>query len=82
MGHQPQFLPLKHGFDEWFGAPNCHFGPYDNKNTPNIPVYRDDKMVGRYYEGSFNINRATRESNLTIFYIQVGVENVDWKRYI
>jgi len=40
-------LPLKHGFDEWFGAPNCHFGPYDNKKTPNIPVYRDDKMVGR-----------------------------------
>lgn len=47
LGHQPQFLPLKHGFDEWFGAPNCHFGPYDNVKTPNIPVYRDDKMVGR-----------------------------------
>lgn len=48
LGHQPQFLPLKHGFDEWFGAPNCHFGPYNNKNIPNIPVYRDDKMVGRW----------------------------------
>lgn len=47
LGHQPQFLPLKHGFDEWFGAPNCHFGPYNNKNIPNIPVYRDDKMIGR-----------------------------------
>ena len=47
LGQQPQYLPLKHGFDEWFGAPNCHFGPYDNKKTPNIPVYKDGKMVGR-----------------------------------
>ena len=47
LGHQPQFLPLQHGFDEWFGAPNCHFGPYDNIKTPNIPVYKDNEMLGR-----------------------------------
>ena len=47
LGHQPQFLPLEHGFDEWFGAPNCHFGPYDNIHIPNIPVYKDSKMIGR-----------------------------------
>ena len=40
LGHQEEFLPLNHGFDEWFGAPNCHFGPYNDKNTPNIPVYK------------------------------------------
>ena len=48
LGQQPQFHPLKHGFDEWFGAPNCHFGPYDNKKTPNIPVYKNANMAGRY----------------------------------
>ena len=48
LGQQPQFHPLKHGFDEWFGAPNCHFGPFNNKDTPNIPVYKDANMVGRY----------------------------------
>lgn len=47
LGHRPQFHPLKHGFDEWFGSPNCHFGPYDNRARPNIPVYRDWEMVGR-----------------------------------
>lgn len=73
MGHQPQYLPLKHGFDEWFGAPNCHFGPYNNKNTPNIPVYQNDKMIGRYYEGDYNINRATGESNLTMIYMNVSI---------
>ena len=40
LGHQQKYLPLNHGFDEWFGAPNCHFGPYDDKKTPNIPVYK------------------------------------------
>lgn len=48
LGQQPQYHPLKHGFDEWFGSPNCHFGPFNNKDTPNIPVYKDANMIGRY----------------------------------
>ncbi|RUS86588.1 hypothetical protein EGW08_005669 [Elysia chlorotica] len=46
LGQQPQYLPHNHGFDEFFGAPNCHFGPYNNKNTPNVPVYKDANMEG------------------------------------
>ncbi|KAF2356344.1 Sulfatase N-terminal [Trinorchestia longiramus] len=53
LGHRPQYLPLEHGFDSYFGSTNCHFGPYDNEKTPNIPVFRDDKMVGRYYEEEY-----------------------------
>ncbi len=41
-----KFLPLRHGFDEFFGAPNCHFH-YDGVAAPNIPVYRDSEMIGR-----------------------------------
>ena len=48
LGQQEQYLPYKHGFDEVFGSTNCHFGPFDNKEAPNIPVYRDDKMIGRF----------------------------------
>ncbi|MBN3299428.1 GALNS sulfatase, partial [Amia calva] len=69
LGHRPQFLPLKHGFDEWFGAPNCHFGPYNNTYRPNIPVYNNSQMVGRYYE-EFGINVKTGESNLTQIYLE------------
>ncbi|XP_069408750.1 N-acetylgalactosamine-6-sulfatase isoform X4 [Ovis canadensis] len=69
LGHRPQFHPLKHGFDEWFGSPNCHFGPYDNKARPNIPVYRDQEMVGRFYE-EFPINLKTGEANLTQIYLR------------
>ncbi|XP_067934929.1 N-acetylgalactosamine-6-sulfatase-like [Watersipora subatra] len=80
LGHQPQYLPLRHGFDEWFGAPNCHFGPYDDKSTPNIPVYRDEKMIGRYYEGMYNIDHKTGESNITAFYIQEALEFISRPR--
>ncbi|XP_047644890.1 N-acetylgalactosamine-6-sulfatase isoform X1 [Phacochoerus africanus] len=73
LGHRPQFHPLKHGFDEWFGSPNCHFGPYDNKARPNIPVYRDWEMVGRFYE-EFPINLKTGESNLTQIYLQEALD--------
>ncbi|XP_029641081.1 N-acetylgalactosamine-6-sulfatase-like [Octopus sinensis] len=69
LGHQEKYHPLRHGFQEWFGSPNCHFGPYDNIKTPNIPVYRDWNMTGRYYE-DFKINRKTGESNLTQIYIE------------
>lgn len=69
LGHRSHYHPLKHGFHEWFGSPNCHFGPYDNKRTPNIPVYKDWLMAGRYYE-DFAINRKTGESNLTQLYIK------------
>ncbi|XP_036400211.1 N-acetylgalactosamine-6-sulfatase [Megalops cyprinoides] len=69
LGHRPQHLPLEHGFDGWFGAPNCHFGPYNNSFRPNIPVYNNSQMVGRYYE-EFGINVKTGESNLTQIYLQ------------
>ncbi|XP_028417908.1 N-acetylgalactosamine-6-sulfatase-like isoform X1 [Dendronephthya gigantea] len=69
LGQQPQYHPLKHGFHEWFGAPNCHFGPYNDVSLPNIPVYRDQYMIGRYYE-EFPINPKTGESNLTQLYIE------------
>ncbi|XP_037085312.1 N-acetylgalactosamine-6-sulfatase-like isoform X2 [Pollicipes pollicipes] len=64
LGHRPQYQPLDHGFHSWFGSPNCHFGPYDDKSTPNIPVYRDRNMMGRYYE-DFHINITSGESNYT-----------------
>ncbi|XP_023235609.1 N-acetylgalactosamine-6-sulfatase-like [Centruroides sculpturatus] len=73
LGHREPYLPLRHGFHQWFGSTNCHFGPYDDKTTPNIPVFRDNQMVGRYYE-DFQINQTSGESNMTKLYIQEAVE--------
>ncbi|XP_059151238.1 N-acetylgalactosamine-6-sulfatase-like isoform X2 [Physella acuta] len=76
LGHQPHYHPLKHGFDEWFGSPNCHFGPYNDKAIPNIPVYKDAFMVGRYFE-DFIINTQTGESNLTQMYIKEAKDFIE-----
>ncbi|XP_042196309.1 N-acetylgalactosamine-6-sulfatase, partial [Callorhinchus milii] len=73
LGHREHFHPLRHGFDQWFGAPNCHFGPYNNMVKPNIPVYNNSEMVGRYYE-EFDINLKTGESNLTQIYLQEALQ--------
>ncbi|XP_041095732.1 N-acetylgalactosamine-6-sulfatase-like [Polyodon spathula] len=39
------------------------------EETPNIPVYNNSEMVGRYYE-DFMINRKTGESNLTQLHLE------------
>lgn len=72
LGHQYKYLPLQHGFHEWFGSANCHFGPYDGKNTPDIPVFRNNEMIGRYYQ-DFKINKNTGESNFTKLLITEAV---------
>ncbi|XP_033754653.1 N-acetylgalactosamine-6-sulfatase-like [Pecten maximus] len=76
LGQQPQYHPLRHGFDEWFGSPNCHFGPYNDINTPNIPVYRDAVMAGRFYE-EFQIDKKTGLSNLTLLYLDEAVQFIE-----
>lgn len=76
LGHQEQYLPLRHGFHEWIGSSNCHFGPYDNVERPNIAFFRDDHMIGRYYE-DLAINLTTFTSNLTQLYIKEAVEFIE-----
>ena len=75
LGHRAKYHPLRHGFEEWFGAPNCHFR-YNGKSSPNIPVYRDAEMVGRYYE-DFEIDWMTKESNFTRLLTDEAVEYVE-----
>ena len=54
LGHQERYLPTKRGFHQYFGAPNCHFGPYNDKTTPNIPVFHNDVMIGRLFIDQFS----------------------------
>lgn len=51
LGHQPQYLPLQHGFDHYFGIPYPNdFGPErlggtGSRGYPPIPLWRDDKII-------------------------------------
>ncbi|XP_065281400.1 N-acetylgalactosamine-6-sulfatase-like isoform X1 [Dermacentor albipictus] len=76
LGHQEQYLPLRHGFHEWIGSSNCHFGPYDNVHRPNIAFFRNEYMIGRYYE-DLAINLTTLTSNLTQLYIKEAVQFIE-----
>ena len=78
LGHRQQFMPYNRGFDEFFGSGNCHFGPFDDKNTPNIPVYKNDKMVGRYYT-NFTIQKQEGISNLTQLFIKEATDFIEAK---
>lgn len=75
LGHRDQYLPLKHGFHEWFGAPNCHY-KYDDKVMPNIPVYKDELMTGRYYD-DYKIDHETGIGNMTQLYIEEALEWIE-----
>ncbi|XP_063684641.1 N-acetylgalactosamine-6-sulfatase-like [Bolinopsis microptera] len=76
LGQRRQFLPCNRGFDEFFGSGNCHFGPFNDVKTPNMPVYKDDRMVGRYYT-NFTINKATGQSNMSQLFLEEGLSFIE-----
>ncbi len=49
LGDAPQFLPTRHGFDEWFGLPYSNdmwpFHPTSHTNFPPLPLYENEKVV-------------------------------------
>src|SRR5881394_516067 len=50
LGDSPQFLPTRHGFDEYFGLPYSNDmwpnHPTNPKNYPPLPLIRGDQVVG------------------------------------
>ncbi|HKS35970.1 MAG TPA: sulfatase [Verrucomicrobiae bacterium] len=52
LGHHPEFLPIRHGFDEYFGLPYSNdmwpFHPEAKPGTyPDLPLIDGDKVVGK-----------------------------------
>lgn len=49
LGDQPEFLPTRHGFDEYFGLPYsndmCYFHPFLEMMFPPLPLMREDQVV-------------------------------------
>lgn len=48
LGHHPQFLPTRHGFDEYFGLPYSNdMWPHHptNKSFPDLPLIDGEKIV-------------------------------------
>lgn len=49
LGHLPQFLPTKHGFDEYYGLPYSNdmwpYHPEAKKAFPTLPMMQDAQVV-------------------------------------
>ena len=48
LGHHPQFLPTRRGFDEWLGIPFSNDnGPLHpvTKGIPSLPLYENDQVI-------------------------------------
>ncbi len=48
LGHHPKFLPMRHGFDDYFGLPYSNdMWPYHptNKRFPDLPLIEGERVV-------------------------------------
>lgn len=57
LGHHPQFLPARHGFDEYFGLPYSNdMGPKPGApNNPPVPLFLGERVI----ETNPNMNSIT-----------------------
>ncbi|MCA9079870.1 MAG: sulfatase [Planctomycetaceae bacterium] len=74
LGHHPQFLPVHHGFDEYFGLPYSNdmwpFHPDGPNRFPELPMIEGDAVV--------NPNVTPEDQiHLTEWYTQRAVKFID-----
>ena len=67
LGHQPQFHPMKNGFDEFYGVPysndmNKHYYQHNKFQSPPLPVYRGEEIVEEDPNQALLTKRFTEEA--------------------
>jgi arylsulfatase A len=71
LGHHPRFLPMRHGFDEFFGYPYSHdmwpFHPENPKAWTDLPLMEGDQIL--------EFNRDP--SQLTTLYTERAVKFIE-----
>ena len=72
LGHHPQFLPVRHGFDEYYGLPYSNdMWPYHpTAKFPPLPMIENDKIVNA------NVT-AEDQTRLTSEYTQRAVSFIE-----
>jgi arylsulfatase A-like enzyme len=67
LGDQPEFLPMRQGFDYWFGLPYSNDMIPDNpraaqRNFPPLPLMRNDEVVETVTDQTTLTERYTEEA--------------------
>jgi arylsulfatase A-like enzyme len=74
LGHHPQFLPVRHGFDEYFGL------PYSNDMWPNHPISKNYYPDLPLIEQDKVIRLDPDQSQLTTWYTERAVSFIERNR--
>lgn len=62
LGHYPEFLPLRQGFDHYFGLPYSNDMQAGRKEMPPLPLYNDEKVIETEPDQSQLTRRYTEEA--------------------
>jgi arylsulfatase A-like enzyme len=62
MGHLPQYLPTRHGFDTWFGLPYSNDMIPGKWGYPPLPLMRDEAILEAPADQDTLTKRYTEES--------------------
>jgi arylsulfatase A-like enzyme len=62
LGHLPQFLPRRHGFDYWFGLPYSNDMEWAPRKDPPLPLYRNEAVIDQPAYQPTLTQRYTAES--------------------
>jgi arylsulfatase A-like enzyme len=74
LGHLPRFLPLQHGFDEYFGL------PYSNDMWPYHPTSAREFPPLPLIEGNRIVERMPDQTKLTAWYTERAVKFIEKKK--
>lgn len=62
LGHQPRHLPLRHGFEYFFGVPYSNDMEVENRGDPPLPLYRNDVVLEQPVDQRTLTRRYTQEA--------------------
>lgn len=77
LGHHPQFLPVRHGFDEYFGLPYSNdmwpYHPEAKPGTyPNLPLIENDHVIDPEVTAADQVQLTTRYTERAVHFIQTN----------
>lgn len=62
LGHLPQYLPMQHGFDYYFGLPYSNDMFVEDRGDPPVPLMRGSEIIEQPVDQTTLVRRYTEEA--------------------
>lgn len=74
LGHLPKFLPIRQGFDEWFGLPYSNdmwpYHPEKRYRFPDLPLMEGEKVINPAVQPKDQVHLTTWYTERTVKFIE------------